>query len=333
MKIVPSLLNTYYLLHNTHMSVLVSGSTAYDVLLGYDGSFADAIDPASIENLSVSFFSPHFKKHHGGTGANIAWGLKLLGQDPILVSSVGSDGGEYLALFEDRGMRTEFVEKIDSHVTATAIIGTDSGERQIAFFHPGADGFGTLPDLSPVRDDCSWAIISPRNAKLMSECAQWCKEFGVPYIFDPGQQIPALGDDVLRRMLEESAGLIVNKYEWQLVSERLSLSLEEALEITEFVIVTKGSDGLDLNTRESSLPLVACRAEQVVNPTGAGDATRSGLLTGLSLGWSLEDAGKLGSAMGSFAVEIEGTLLDYLDMDILRSRAKATYGNDLPQID
>ena len=126
-----------------HVRILVTGSTAYDVMLGYSGSFADAIDPKTLDSLAVSFYSPHYKRHHGGTGANIAWNLKLLGSDPLLVSTVGTDGQDYLTLFQDRDIDVTHLEKRDDSVTATAIIGTDSSERQITFFHPGADAVGT----------------------------------------------------------------------------------------------------------------------------------------------------------------------------------------------
>src|SRR3989344_4239911 len=208
------------------MKILVTGSKAYDVLLGYDGSFADAIDPTALNRLSVSFFSPHFARHHGGTGANIAWNLKLLGGDPLLVSTVGSDGGEYLALLEERGVSTKFLEKREDSVTATAIIGTDTSERQIAFFHPGADAKGVWPNLQDHREDIAHAIISPRNPILMMEGAHWCEKYKVPFLFDPGQLIIGLSADELMFGVRSGAGVIANEYEWGLLSEKLRLSTD-----------------------------------------------------------------------------------------------------------
>src|SRR3989338_7416263 len=115
------------------MKILVTGSIAYDILLQYDGSFKDAINGANLDALSVSFFSPHYARHHGGTASNIAWNLRLVDQEPLLIGTVGKDGGEYLALLEERGVRCDRVQTLEKHVTATAIIGTDSAERQIAF--------------------------------------------------------------------------------------------------------------------------------------------------------------------------------------------------------
>ncbi|MDP6561862.1 MAG: PfkB family carbohydrate kinase [Candidatus Peribacteraceae bacterium] len=314
------------------VKILVNGSTAYDVLLGYDGSFADAIDPSALDALSVSFFAPHYARHHGGTGANIAWNLNLLGIDPMLVTTIGTDGGDYRTLLEDRGISVEHVEQLTSGATATAIIGTDSSERQITFFHPGADAHGSFPDLSEEREDISHAIISPRNAVLMMEGVRWCDKYKVPYLFDPGQQVIALSDDELRFGTEHSAGVIANEYEWGLISSRLNITEENALLKTQMVIVTQGESGVTCFCEEGALNIGPCTPDQVVNPTGAGDAFRAGLLAGMQADWSRIDTLRLGNALGSLAVEIEGTLIDHVDCDAVWSRAEIAYGEKLPNL-
>ncbi|MBT4120337.1 MAG: hypothetical protein HOG89_03225 [Candidatus Peribacter sp.] len=314
------------------MKILVNGSTAYDVLLGYNGSFADAIDPSALDSLAVSFFSPHYARHHGGTGANIAWNLKLLGTEPMLVTTIGTDGGDYRTLLEDRKISVEHVEQLTTGATATAIIGTDSSERQITFFHPGADADGSWPDITDRREEISHAIISPRNAVLMMEGVRWCNEYKVPYLFDPGQQVIALSDDELRFGVEHSAGVIANEYEWGLISERLNLTEENALLKTPMVIVTQGDKGVLCYCESGALNVGPCAPEKVVNPTGAGDAFRAGLLTGLQNGWSNIDALRLGNAMGSLAVELEGTLIDHVDHDAIWQRAADAYGETLPNL-
>jgi len=308
------------------MKTLVSGSTAYDLLLGYEGVFADGLDSKAVDDLSMAFVTPYFAKHHGGTGANIAWGLQLLGEESLLVSTVGKDGGEYIALLEDRGVSTSYVEKLAEHMTATAIIATDDRENQIIFFHPGADAHGSLPDLSADRDDLFYAIVSPRNQTLMMEMLGWCNEFGVPCIFDPGQQLMSFSDDDLSRAIDLCTGVIGNEHEWNLLTERLNTTEGDLLKCVEYIIVTKGDKGLTIFTQDDVIEIAGCKADRVINPTGAGDALRAGFLKGLSSGLSLRDAGRLGAAMGSFVVEIEGTLLESLDMDILDQRMKDAYG-------
>jgi adenosine kinase len=314
------------------MKILVSGSVAYDLLLTYDGSFADAIEAADLKDLSVAFVTPRFARHHGGTGANIAWNLRLLNQEPLLVSTVGDDGGAYTALLEERGIATKHIERIKQSMTPTAIIATDSREHQITFYHPGADSRGTWPDLAEERDDLRYAIVSPRDTAVMSKAAAWCDEYRVPYIFDPGQQVLAFAEGELRKAVAGSSGVIANAYEWSLLSDRLHMSADDILEHAEFLIVTHGEEGATLYTRGRSDVVPACAPEKVLNPTGAGDAFRAGVLTGLSAGWSLLESARLGASLASFVVEIEGTLLDTIDLNDVLGRAEVTYGEMLPEL-
>lgn len=315
------------------MKILVTGSIAYDVLLQYDGSFKDALKGAELEKLSVSFFSPHYARHRGGTASNIAWNLRLLNQEPMLVGTVGNDGGEYIALLEERGVLCERVEQLKDHVTATAIIGTDNHGRQIAFFHPGADAHGSWPDLRDEREDVAWAIVGARNALLIMEAARWLAKAKLPWIFDPAQQIIALGEDELITGIKTSSAVIANAYEWSLLSEKTGMSVEDVLKVNPLLIVTQGEDGVVMySKKEGTIELQACKPDKVVNPTGAGDALRAGLLTGLSKGWTLKQCGMLGASLASFVVEQEGTLIDFLDLNDVWSRAEVTYGEALPKL-
>ncbi len=314
------------------MKILVTGSIAYDLLLTYDGSFADAIDPAHIEELSMAFVTPRFAKHHGGTGANIAWNLKLLNQDPLLIGSVGNDGGAYTALLEERNIDTRRVEMLHEHATATAIVATDSRERQITFFHPGADSAGSFPDLSDEREQISFAIISPRDAKLMMQAVDWCQEFAVPYLFDPGQQVIALSEDEIIRAISKCRGVIANAYEWSLISKRTSFSIDSLLKKSPLLVITHAEQGLTIYTPKEEIVIPPCRPEKLVNPTGAGDAFRAGFLTGLAAKWSLKMCGRLGASVASFVVEQEGTLLNTLDLNDVCGRAEMMYGEALPPL-
>jgi adenosine kinase len=312
--------------------VLITGTIAYDVLLGFDGSFAETIRPDAIQQLSVSYFSPHYARNHGGTGANIAWNLRLLGGNPLLVGAVGHDGGAYLDLLHAKGIGTDAIEQLEAHVTATAVIGTDSGGRQIAFFHPGADVHATWPDLSGLANDVPLAIVSPRNVQAMQHCVQWCVSHGVPVLFDPGQQVHQFSGDDVRHLLRMSRGVIANAYEWSLLQEKLGCAEDGVLELCPLLIITKGEDGVRIVTREHAEVLQVCSTQSFVNPTGAGDGFRAGLLYGMQHDWSLLHAARLGAAVASFVVEIEGTLLPSLDIDLVRRRAEQTYGESLPEM-
>ncbi|MEK7591702.1 MAG: carbohydrate kinase family protein [Patescibacteria group bacterium] len=312
--------------------ILVTGSIAYDILLSYDGSFADALKGVDIEKLSVSFFSPHYARHHGGTGSNIAWNLRLLNQSPLLVGTVGSDGGEYTALMSERGIDVSQVEILWDHATATAIIGTDSEERQIAFFHPGADTHGHWPDLLDLREEIACGLVSARDAGLMMQAVHWLRNAKLPFIFDPGQQVLALSKDELLASMRASAGMIMNEYEWSLLTEKTGLPEEELTRTVPFLIVTRGEYGFSFFADSEMSVVLACPADRVVNPTGAGDALRAGILTGLAAGWPLLDGARLGASLASFVVEQEGTLLDSIDVEEVWERARRTYGQAPPSL-
>jgi adenosine kinase len=312
------------------MRFLVHGSIAYDLLLSSDGSFVDALDPKALDRLSVSYVMPHFKRHHGGTGANIAWNLALLGHAPLLVGAVGPDGGPYLTLLQEKGVDTRYVERLRDCSTATAIIATDDEEHQITFFHPGADAKGVLPELSDERDDLAYAIVSPRDSVLMLQAVAQCRELRIPYLFDPGQQSHAFTRDEFRRALTGSSGLVVNEYEWELAASRLAWEKKDVLAACGLLVVTLGDKGMVLMTPQEEVTVRACKPDRIVNPTGAGDSARAGLLLGLASGWSLRDTGRLAAILGSFVVEREGTLLETLDRATIQERAMENYGEELP---
>ena len=312
------------------MRFLVNGSIAYDLLLSHDGSFLSGIDAQNLENLSVNYLAQGFKRHHGGTAANIGWNLALLGHQASLISAVGFDGTEYLELLSERGVDISRVEHVKDAITATAVIASDNAERQISFFHPGADAFGTFPSLKDEREELSYAIMSPRNPVLMLKGAAECAKQNIPYLFDPGQVVHAFGTDEFRRAVCGSAGLITNEYEWGIASQKLEWQENDIVKACGMLVITLGDKGLRIVTREEELLVPACRADHFVNPTGAGDAVRAGLLHGLSSGWSMTDAGRLSAVLGCLVVEQEGTLLESLDMDEVQARAEETYGEGLP---
>lgn len=305
--------------------ILITGSIAYDLMLGFDGSFGDVLKDKDMSRLSVSFFSPHFARHHGGTGANIAWHVRLLGGDPLLVGTVGDDGSPYLALLRERGIDTTHVEQVPGQPTAFCLIGTDSREHQITFFHPGADMSARWPDLADDREDVAWAVVSPRNPTFMIQAVAHCNAMKIPVLFDPGQQLAILGADDVRRALRQAQGVIVNAYEWDLLRTKLQCTAHDVLKDVHFLIVTRGGDGCILHEQSGETVLPACAPDKLVNPTGAGDVFRAGLLTGLSRGWDLPDAAKFGAAFASFVVEQEGTLLDTVDLDELEERKRRAY--------
>jgi len=312
--------------------ILVSGSIAYDLLLKHEGSFPEAIDPANLDTLSVVYVAEHFAKHHGGCAANVAWYLRMLGQESLMIGTVGSDGGPYLALLEERGIDTKHVEVLKTKMTATAIVATDNAEHQITFYHPGADAAGKFPDVADDREDIAYALISPRATRVMMEGVEWCRSHKVKYIFDPGQMVPALSEEELIHAIDKAAGVVVNAYEWALLSKRTAYSVDMVLEHAPFLVVTQAEEGVTVYGRKETIVIPACKADKVVNPTGAGDAFRAAFTTGLAAKWPLLHCARFGASLASFVVEQEGTMLDALDVEEVWARAQATYGEALPEL-
>ncbi len=285
---------------------LINGSIAYDILLEYEGDFRQAIDPTSLDALSVNYLVPQYKKTKGGTGANIAIALRALDENVSLVSAIGHDGKEYLNLLEEQHINTTLIHQESTAVTATAMIATDMDNRQISFFHPGADGMAHFPVTDTPYD---LAIFSPRNPLTYHEGVEQMVRKNIPFIFDPGQVIHAFSADELRAFMQLSACTVMNEYEWELMQKITGCTSAVVQSMCPFVVITLGEKGLVLRKGNEECTSEAVQGIQVINPTGAGDALRAGLMYGMSRQWNLEDIGTLCAVMGSFAVEQEGTLL------------------------
>jgi adenosine kinase len=285
---------------------LINGSIAYDILLGYEGDFRTAIDQTSLDALSVNYPVPHYKKTHGGTAANIAIALRALDETSSIVSAIGHDGEEYLDLLQQYNVNTRYVQKERNAVTATAMIATDMDNRQISFFHPGADGIAHFPTIDEHYD---LAIFSPRNPLTYHEGVEQVVQKKIPFIFDPGQVIHAFSSDELRAFMQLSVCTVMNEYEYELMQKITGCTSAAVQSLCSFVVITLGEKGLVIKKGNEECTIQAVQGIDVINPTGAGDALRAGLMYGMSRNWSLEHIGTLCSVMGSFAVEQEGTLL------------------------
>ena len=313
--------------------ILVTGTIAFDHLFSYDSQFLEQLREATtMEVLSVSFQPYRYVKRHGGTGVNIAWNIALLGGSPLLVGNVGSDGKDYVTMLKERGIDTTYVDEKTSSMTPTGVCCTDTREHQIWFFYRGADGVGHWPELGDKAKESQYAIIGARNPSQMLEGLQWCKAAGIPRLFDPGQYIMDFTVDDLRTATALSTGVIVNEFEWGMLQKRLGCTPEDIVKTAEYLIITKSEQGYTIHTQTSSEDFPRCDCDKLVNPTGAGDSFRAGMILGLTSGWTLQQASQLGAAIASFVVEQEGTLLDSLDMQRLQARVSAAYGEALPKL-
>ena len=284
--------------------VLICGSIAFDTIAVFEGHFKDHILADSIQSLSVSFFVPSLRKEYGGCAGNIAYNLSLLGGLPVPVGTVGGDASDYLAYMQQLGIDTSLVRVLPEMYTPQCFITTDLDNNQIASFHPGAMEKSAENDISG--HEAAWAIIAPDAKEGMFTHARRLHAGGIPFVFDLGQAMPLFDGEDIRRMLEMASILCVNEYEASVVAQRTGMSMEEIAAGLQGVVVTHGGDDAVVYENGQSSRVAVLAASEVVDPTGCGDAHRAGLLYGLTRGWNLRDACKLGNVMGSLKVASRG---------------------------
>jgi len=311
------------------MSVLVTGSVAVDHIMVFEDHFKNHFVADKLEKLNVAFHVPSMTKKYGGTGANIAYNLCRLGVDPILLATVGSDLGAYADWMDQSGLRRDHLRVIDDEFTAACFITTDASSNQIISFHPGAMDRAHEARIADVSEDFKVGIVSPNGRQAMIEYARDLKARGVQTVMDPGQGLPILDKDDLLTALTGAAVYIVNEYEWELTREKTGLDEDAIAERVGALIVTKGEEGsllrrggfaAGLTMEAERIEIAPVTAEEVVDPTGCGDAYRAGLLFALANGLSLETGTRLGSLMGSIKVSHSGPQGIELDLAAIRDR-------------
>jgi adenosine kinase len=289
------------------MHIFVSGSLAYDRIMDFPGRFADHILPEKIHILNVCFMVNGLTERFGGTAGNIAYNLALLGEKPVILATGGRDFGLYQQWLLELDLPLSGIRLIEEEFTAGAYITTDLADNQITGFNPGAMKFESEFHFDGVNPQESLAIIAPGNLPDMLRYSRRYKEMGLPYIFDPGQSIPAWGPDELREMATGALALIMNDYEQEMFSQKTGLGEGELKNLVPVLIITKGEEGSEFIGPQGREVIPAAKPRQVKDPTGAGDAYRAGLIKGLTLGLSWAPAALLGATLASFAVEKAGT--------------------------
>jgi adenosine kinase len=289
------------------MPVLVCGSLAFDTITTFHGRFAQQILPEQVHILNVSFLVPTLRREFGGCAGNIAYTLKALGGEPVVAAALGNDGGPYLQRLQDLGIDSSSVRVEAESYTAQAMIITDTDNNQITAFHPGAMQQAHLIDV-PARDDLALAIVAPDGREAMLRHAAQLHERGIPFVFDPGQGLPMFDGEALRGFVEQATWVAVNDYEARMLCERTGESLEQLSRRPHLkgVIVTLGAQGCELWVQGERTLVPGVEAEQVVDPTGCGDAFRGGLLYGLERGWPLARCVELGNRMGALKIAQAG---------------------------
>lgn len=291
------------------MKIAITGSIAYDYIMTYPGEFVEMLRSESIDKISVSFLVDEMTRHPGGVAPNIAYTLALLGESPYLVGTAGRDYAEHRAFLASVGVNTRGTIVHDDIFTASFFVSTDRANNQIASFFTGA--MARARDLSLIdavgADNIDMVVISPNDPQAMTNYANECRRLGIPFMYDPGQQVARVSGTELAQSLDGAKVLILNDVEHEALCRKSELTHDMLMSRAEVVIVTRGENGADIYTQDASYHIPIVPTDKMVDPTGVGDAFRSGLLKGLSAGWAWEVAGRVGALAATYVLENRGT--------------------------
>lgn len=307
------------------MSALICGSMAYDTIMVFHDHFKNHILPEKVHILNVSFLVPVMRREYGGCAGNIAYNMKLLDEEPLIMATVGHDFEPYAQWLSQCTISGEFIKVLDDCYTGQAYITTDEGDNQITAFHPGAMNSSHLNTV-PLDKGISIGIVSPDGKNGMVQHAEQFVEAGIPFIFDPGQGMPMFDGQELLKFIDQASWVTVNDYESELMQERTGLSLDEIAERVEALIVTLGAKGSKIYTQGQCHDIPSATPKAVLDPTGCGDAYRAGLLYGVMNEFDWQVTGRIASLLGALKIEHHGTQNHSFDMPGFKQRYQESFG-------
>jgi len=288
------------------LDILITGSVAYDYLMTFPGLFKEQILPERLASISLSFLVDGMSKQRGGIAPNIAYSMALLGERPRVMATVGEDFGDYRAWLDAKGVDTSLMEVVPGLFTASFFATTDQASAQIASFYPGAMGVAATQSLKNLVVKPDLVIVSPNAPDAMMKFPAECRELGIKYLYDPSQQVLRLEGDELARDMEGAHFLFCNDYEFGLISKKTGWSLDQILEHVNILVITRGKDGADLYMDGESVHIPTVPEDEIVDPTGVGDAFRGGFLAGYSQGFDWKLCGEIGSLAAVYCLEQRG---------------------------
>jgi adenosine kinase len=315
------------------MSIIVTGSVAFDYLMSFPGRFREHILPDQIHQVSLSFLVDSMRKERGGCAPNISYSLALLGERPTVMATVGQDFGEYRACLERAGVDTSAVVEVEDEFTSSFFVNTDLDNNQIASFYIGAMGKAdTLSFHSLDASAIEIAIISPNAPSAMVKYARECQELAISYIYDPSQQIIRLSAEELLDAMCGARMLIVNGYEFGLIKNKTGLQDKAILSLPEVTIVTRGEEGSTIYAEDQVLCIPVVPPDVLVEPTGVGDAYRAGVIKGVLRGYRWETVGRIAALAATYVLEHHGPQSHRYSLEEFVARYRAVFG-DTPELD
>jgi adenosine kinase len=310
------------------MNVVLTGSVAFDCLMTFPGLFREQILPEKLDSLSLSFLVDSLARHRGGIAGNIAYSLALLGERPRLMATVGKDFGEYRAALEAVGVDTALTKEYADCYTGSFFATTDKANCQLASFYPGAMGRAAELSLKGVSPRPDWVVISPNDPAAMIKHSRECRELGLALMYDPSQQAARMDGADIAVGIDACKILICNEYEFGLIAKKTGRS-EAALEAAvPVVIVTLGEKGSRIKAGAQQFEIPIVQARHVADPTGVGDAFRSGLLKGMMHDAPWNVCGRLGALAATYCIEEVGTQNHRYTRAEFLSRYEQTFGKD-----
>jgi adenosine kinase len=288
------------------MDIILTGSVAYDYLMTFPGYFRDHLLPDKLEHISLSLLVDSMVRQRGGIAPNIAYTLALLGEHPRVMATVGEDFTEYHSFLEGIGVDTSLIKVIPGEFTASCFINTDRDNAQLVSFFPGAMAKACELTFHDLKDLPDLVVISPNSPEAMIQYPVECQELGIPYLYDPSQQIPRMAGDELRKGVEGANAMMVNDYEFGMIQKKTGMLEAEIRENLQFLVVTYGSDGARIYVGDEDIFTPVIPPEKISDPTGVGDAFRGGFLTGLSRGFNWDICGRMGALAATYCLESNG---------------------------
>ena len=307
------------------MSALICGSLAYDTIMVFRDQFKEHILPDKVHILNVAFLVPEMRREFGGVAGNISYNLRLLGEDPYPMATVGDDFGPYRNHMEKLSISQRHVKHMEGEFTPQAFITTDIDDNQITAFHPGAMQHSYLNRVADT-EGIRVGIVAPDGKRAMIQHSRDFAREGIPHIFDPGQGMTLFNREELKQFIREAKYVVVNDYEFQLLKEKTGLDGEEISRQVEALVVTQGVEGSTVRTRDGEKHIDSVKAVEVQDPTGCGDAFRAGLIYGLLNDLDLISSCRIGSVMGAIKIAQQGPQNHNPTFDEIEDRFFSAYG-------
>jgi adenosine kinase len=313
------------------LSVVCTGSIAYDYILSFKGRFKEHILADKTHILNLSFLVDDLRKHRGGVAGNYAYNLALLGYPAAVLATAGSDAAEYRDWLVARGIDCQGLKLLEGEITATGFTTTDLDDNQLTGYYGGAMGRAAMLGVDDATPGAEAMIVGPNDPSAMVRLVRECRERGLPFVFDPAHQLPRLSGEDVAEGARGAWILIGNDYELELIMQRTGHAIERLVELAEIVVTTLGRGGSRIATRNGIVEIPPAPARTETDPTGAGDAYRAGLVSGLLRGLELAEAGRVASLAATYVIEQVGTMEHSYTPADFSQRYKEAFGTSLPE--